>query len=555
MSYFAQTNSNGSFSEQNYQGLLPATSGKQPMVEFYEQEPGVVLDVIVDENHPIIQKNKQNFTVKSQNWPPNYKDESPSSNDIDYTWVGRALVRMVYSQKNIPQEELKWAKPLNVSGVVEFPLVGEIVIVVKYMNELYYTTKLNTKGIVNNSIDFSYDAAYGLNKNGSIQSSDSDNIQITKKLSGPESIFGNPNGTALSKGVVGKNFLANNRIRSLRKKEGDTSFESRFGQSIRFTSYSDDDSINSGDGKNKAYEVPSYNSQKNPTYGPGNPTTIIRNRQRQLAGDKDILIHPRLPKIPKIKDYEKNVGGLISEDINHDGSSIVMTSGKYDIGWRTTIYKSIFSANSEQPNIVSGSEEQVAFSPNGSTSYVIPKFLGDQIFIQSDRLIFSSRFGEIFNFGKKRISSATDGEYTIDAHGQIVMTTNVKTVINSPAIYLGQYDATGEPALLGQTTINWLYNLCNWMLNHTHWYKHSHPDAGEAIPDKTQKPVEVLELESLRDSLQTLMSRRVFITGGGFAPGVNGVNPAGTDSSIKATDINIVTGMGVPGGFNGKNFR
>jgi hypothetical protein len=91
---------------------------------------------------------------------------------------------------------------------------------------------------------------------------------------------------------------------------------------------------------------------------------------------------------------------------------------------------------------------------------------------------------------------------------------------------LGEYDQTSEPVLLGQTSVNWLYELCNWLLEHTHWYNHTHPDAKmttEDSPDKTQTSVQVERLKILRDNLQALLSRRVFVTGGGYAHGSDGV--------------------------------
>ena len=75
-----------------------------------------------------------------------------------------------------------------------------------------------------------------------------------------------------------------------------------------------------------------------------------------------------------------------------------------------------------------------------------------------------------------------------------------------------------EPVLLGQTTVNWLYQLCNAMLAHTHWYKHLHTNAGQESPSTTQAPVELQPIIALRDSLHTLLSRRVFVTGGGLPP-------------------------------------
>jgi hypothetical protein len=116
---------------------------------------------------------------------------------------------------------------------------------------------------------------------------------------------------------------------------------------------------------------------------------LIRNRQRPLGDEKkDISLHPLLNPIPKINNLEKNAGGIIEEDINNDGSSIHITSGLTESGWRTTIYKTIFC---KEVN-----EEQPLFSPKGATQFTKPKYTGDQIVIQTDRLIFSSRFGETF---------------------------------------------------------------------------------------------------------------------------------------------------------------
>ena len=127
-------------------------------------------------------------------------------------------------------------------------------------------------------------------------------------------------------------------------------------------------------------------------------------------------------------------------------------------------------------------------------------------------------------------------------------------VINSPAIYLGEYDNTNEPVLLGQSTVSWLYQLCNWMLTHIHKHEHGHRDAGEASPKLTQAVTDpqILSLILLREQLHLLMSRRVFVTGGGMAPGQNGSPiPHGNVPTV----IDTFTGAGVPGGWSGTNYK
>ena len=90
------------------------------------------------------------------------------------------------------------------------------------------------------------------------------------------------------------------------------------------------------------------------------------------------------------------------------------------------------------------------------------------------------------------------------------------------------------------------------MIAHTHWYNHSHPDAGGASPNQTQVPVQLQSLKALRDKLHTLMSRRVFLTGGGYAPGANG---GSITDGVDPLKINTFSGEGVPGVWKGKNRR
>jgi hypothetical protein len=158
----------------------------------------------------------------------------------------------------------------------------------------------------------------------------------------------------------------------------------------------------------------------------------------------------------------------------------------------------------------------------------------------------------------------------VDANDNVVITTNNTACINAPQIFLGQYGETNEPALLGQTTVDWMYDLCNWLLDHVHWshhvhpHPHTHPRSGNATPentrdanpDQTQIPVQQIKLQLLRDNLHKTLSRRVFVTGGGYAPGSNGVKPAGSGGECKdPIKINTVTGAGVVGDFKGRNRR
>lgn len=519
---------------------IPIMDWSQVTLQF---EPAVVLDIVLDNSHVLFNnvidgKLTVKTTIITPDYhPENYKGERQSPNSISYVGIGTILARLCHSQQNIDKKDVVLAHPID-NSITTYPLMNELVQVVEYLGVYYYTNKIPIldRKFVNSNADFRLEQTYGKN-NGNIDYNGKD-MSVNRTTS----MFCSSTSTAKKEmsGVLGTYFKFNPRLRYLKRREGDTIIESRFGQSMRFGAYDD----------NRKNDIGEGNDYKN---GGGNPFILIRNKQRLLAKDNEQSLHEKLNTIKDIKSSpnEVDVTGYMTEDVNNDGSSIHITSGLTTSEFKTTCYKSIFSSDVK--------EEQPAFSPMGSTKFKMPVLNGNQIVIHSDRLIFSSRFNETFHYSKKRYSVVTDSEYTVDAHDQIVFTTNSKTVFNSPVIFLGEYDSTGEPALLGQTAVNWMYELCNWLLEHTHWYKHTHPRSGGPSPQTTQLPVEIQRLQILRDSLHKLLSRRVFITGGGFSIGKDGeqFTNGKTTSYYKniPIEIDVVSGDGVPGGFNGKSFR
>ena len=546
------------------------SGGKNVHDEFYEIEPAVVLDIILDKDHPYFKDKKYKLT--SDQWPVDINGNPPSKDDKDYTWAGKALIRLLYSQQNVEKEDLIWATPLE-SNISEYPVLNEIVGVVFYLGQYYYTRKINMFNTPNANANFNMELVYGGFRNSNTPPSIiQGNRELLVKSTDPKIPYVGPLsklnsiGSVGYSGVLGRYFYYNTRIRSLKRREGDLVFESRFGQSIRFAAYDDnrdndkssdeytdymgdgtkylvDKNINIGMGGKISKDDP---TKKEYELGGGNPMILIRNRQRSILkeGQESNLSGPNLSTIRGTTD-EKNVGGYMLEDINRDGSSIHITSGVTLSAFQTTCFKKMWGTGEEQSKF------------NGITSFKFPKLMGDQTVINSDRVIISAKKNEMFQYSKKRMSFVTDDEFTIDAQNQIVINTNNKTVLNSPAIYLGEYNQTSEPVLLGQTSVNWLYDLCNWLLAHTHWYLHNHPDAqggtvGQANPNQTQTTVQAAALILLREKLNLLLSRRVFVVGGGLAPGANG----GTITN-GATPVTITTpaGTGVPGGFGGSNHR
>ena len=98
---------------------------------------------------------------------------------------------------------------------------------------------MNLKGFTNNSVDFTKEKIAG-NSNGNRETKLTENE--------PDTLYRGPTSYTVSKkyintdtaGAVGRYFWINNNIRSLKKFEGDTIIESRFGQSIRFGAYDSD---------------------------------------------------------------------------------------------------------------------------------------------------------------------------------------------------------------------------------------------------------------------------------------------------------------------------
>ena len=470
---------------------------KPEIVKFYEFEAAIVLDVVLDETHPIL-KNK---TIVVNNYHENLDGSLPNKTDTNYGWIGCIKFRFINTDNGAPNNQLRWAFPLENTGITEVPLINETVAIVEYFGNFYYTRKINLTGEINTSAQFTLEPYYGVSGESVREFGSADEFKgVTSTI----------NVSPQGSGKLGKIFKFNPNIRSLRRYEGDTIIESRFGSSIRFGGYGSDNSTNEAAAGYESYHI-----------GTGNPSLLIRNRQSDIDSKNGITNYPKT---------------YVTESINNDGSSIHLTSGKIESEFKPTCKKVML-----QSGLV---EEQSNFSPEGFTTFKYPKLDGDQIIINSDRLIFQSRGQEFFQYAKKRFSIVTDDEYTLDAHKQIVLTTNGPTTINSPIIFLGEANQANEPALLGRTTTDWMMAVCEWLSNTCDWQvelcnewlsKHEH----ETKKDPTLSPTptwvskisnHVNAMKDLQSQIQELknvapqnMSQRVFLVGGGAAPGQSGM--------------------------------
>jgi hypothetical protein len=154
----------------------------------------------------------------------------------------------------------------------------------------------------------------------------------------------------------GDYFVEEAGIHKLKMYEGDTLLETRFGQSIRFSAFNNSEKLFS-------------------------PTIIIRNSES--AESKKQLI-----------------GLPTEEDINRDGSVILLGSNQYQLPF--------------QPGTISdkGSSD-FETKPNSFKAFP-SKLIGDQILINSGRVIISAKNAEMMFFSKKNYGFVSDGAMSID---------------------------------------------------------------------------------------------------------------------------------------------
>jgi hypothetical protein len=226
-----------------------------------------------------------------------------------------------------------------------------------------------------------------------------------------------------------------------------------------------------------------------------------------------ILIRNR--QAPVVIPQGKTGKGYTVEDINKDGSSIHITSGKT---------KSRFVPPTSKP-IISGKRP----------ARDLPRaYDGDQIIINSDRIIMSSKANEMLFFSKKRLALVSDEEITLDCIKRMTITSMKTITLSSRKIYLGDHAKPYQPALLGRSTVDWLSQLCDWLLlninlqiqiltttiAHFHFTKigpttPAFPPAAILWGIQLQSLISaqiVLKTHQLKTT--TLMSPRVFVSGG-----------------------------------------
>lgn len=354
-------------------------------------------------------------------------------------------------QKGVDEANLFDAFPLHNLNYT-LPVKGEIVNIITIGDKYYYEpVYFQNTPSFNTKIELFLSIA-----NSGNDTSNSASNQTFKTVS--QTGISNNTQTSLSKtksndNKQGKYFKRNIKIHALKPNEGDTIIQSKFGSSIRFSGYIHDE-------KNE---------------GPY-PAILIRNRENSTS-------------LNNTKIY-----GVTTENINSDGTSIQITSGTY----KTLLSPTIEVTKEANDNYPSSDD-----------------LIGDQMVVNTGRLIFSSRSNQTFFFSKKTFSIFTDDIVTIDSqkglkifsqNGNIEL--NAKnnkniflTVSNGGKIYHGN-ETANEQAVLGNELVNILgelIDLINAMQFNTF--------VGPTLPGPITKP----NFVSLKNRLKTILSKTNYL--------------------------------------------
>ena len=311
-------------------------------------------------------------------------DETGATKDIQT--IGSVKFR--FNNDTItPSNSLQYALPYD-KNCITLPVKNEQVHIIK--NGLgYYYQRIQPDDTPNNSafinqISFKFENTKNSNPLNSNSIEKYRKIAVHKTPVSDKSVSNEYN-------KFGNYFTLTNGIHKIKLYEGDTTIQSRFGQSLRFSAYNNNKNIFS-------------------------PTIILRNGESFL-------------------NQSKNINSTVEEDINKDGSVLVMSSNQYQLPFSST--------NTTKPD--------------SFTDYP-DKLIGDQILLNSGRLIFSAKSGELIFHSKKNYGFISDGGMSIDNKGGIDISVNDNINIHTNnrdvlfktgngAIFLGDTDL--EPLVKG----------------------------------------------------------------------------------------------------------
>lgn len=257
--------------------------------------------------------------------------------ELSLEYIGAITVRKV--QDNISRTDSGIIiQPLDRNNT-DFPIVGETVDLINNGGVVYYRRQSSVNINIGNASEDVDLLVYPRE-----QSQTKPNASDYKETGETGTPNTNTQTNQNRKNKFGK-YFEYQKINALKPYEGDKIIQSRFGQSIRFSGYNNPNNVFS-------------------------PTIIIRN----LQGTTDTKIN-----------------SIIEEDVNTDGTVIVIGSGEY---------KSNFSATT-------------SITPTKFSEY--PNELkGNQFILNSDRILISAKSGQMIFHSKGNYGFISDGKFSID---------------------------------------------------------------------------------------------------------------------------------------------
>jgi hypothetical protein len=332
-----------------------------------------------------------------------------------------------------------------------YPILGETVLILQIHND-YFWLPYSNNHYPNYREDYKTSEISKEKPVADITSQSKNNNYNESKQTGI------PNQKPVQTKSDDKKYNINEKIKFLNPKEGDTIVSGRVGNTIRFSEFflTEDDKTSS-------------------------PSIFIRNKQ-----------NPELDSKP--------IGTLIDEDINKDGTSVYITSGKVKIPFKETINKT-----------------KVGFKDYPSSD----KLKGDQLFINSDRILLSAKASEFIIFGKGNTGVITDGTFSVDSTKDIYLHTDKNVTIHSKGsnqiflnsengkIYLGKNTGEGDAGADVQKMVlgGELVQIMSELIDAIGQQIYLTP-AGPSSPG----PTNVAAFNSIKSKLKTMLSAKNFLS-------------------------------------------
>ena len=317
----------------------------------------------------------------------------PEYNPDNGNTVGCVLARAIQTENNRSDYTLQWTMPAN-GNIIQYPLIAEIVLLI---NGASPDSQRQTGSVKKYWMSLPQNIWQDVNENSLPAAS----YSLPYRESNAKE-FDRHKGDAEPNGPTLGNSFEPKEVAPMQPYEGDLIIQGRWGNSMRFGSTSDPQA---GD--------PNLYSDAG---SPGDPIITIQTGYGN-ASDTGEGYH--------LEDYTTS----------GDASQIVLANGQ-------KIPLEIASTNKDSYHNSSNPDEQDAFE-------------GNQVIINSDRIVFNAKTDSILGTAKVSVGFSTEGTFNIDADDH--------TIIDSPKIYLGNASTDeAEPVAMGQTLVDWMQKLCEY---------------------------------------------------------------------------------------------